>query len=191
MNFENVLLENCREIIESWEENDIYAISFLLHSEPTAKVGEVENFPEFSVGYNTESFCENAPKISEERWNYAFWIQNNISVISAENDNMAQQLIEWYQVNGVENLGKILDDEYDEDFNYIGKGPGGYYELLMQISQVAKTLQTDGTIRSKFGEIPIIVHDLEYSWFSKTATIEANPNGEAADFIKTYEELFV
>ena len=83
------------------------------------------------------------------------------------------------------------DDEYDEDFNYIGKGPGGYYELLMQISQVAKTLQTDGTIRSKFGEIPIIVHDLEYSWFSKTATIEANPNGEAVDFIKTYDELFV
>lgn len=189
MNFENVLLENCREIISSWEEKDIYAISFMLYSNAENKFGDFENFPEFSVGYNTEDFCENAPKISEERWNYAFWLQNNQPVINANNDKIAQQLIEWYQQNCIENLGIISDDEYDEDFNYIGKGPGGYYELLMLVSQVAKTLQSDGTIKSKFGAIPVIIHDLEYSWYCKVATIKANPNGEADDFITTYDEI--
>ena len=50
----------------------------------------IENFPEFSIGYNTEGFCEKAPKISEERWNYAFWSQNNQVILSADNNEMAR-----------------------------------------------------------------------------------------------------
>lgn len=190
MNFEKVLLDNCREIINSWKETDIYAISFLVYSNECNKFGNFENFPEFSVGYNTESFCENAPRFSEERWNYAFWLQNNVPIISAQNEKSAQQLIEWYRENGVENLGIISEDEYDEDCNYIGKGPGGYYELLMLASQTARTLQLDGTIKSKFGSIPIIVHDLDYAWYCKDATSNANPHGEADDFIAAYDQDF-
>lgn len=189
MKFENILLEKCREVILSWHEKDIYAISFMLYSKADSSIGNFENFPEFSVGYNTESFCENAPKISEERWNYAFWLQNNQVIINANNKKIASELIKWYQENGINNLGMIADDEYDENFNYVGKGPGGYYELLVLVSQIAKTLQSDGTIKSKFGDIPIIVHDLEYSWYCKTATIEANPNKQADDFIAAYNEI--
>lgn len=189
MDLEKILLDKCKDIINSWQENDIYAISFLVYSNTNEVFENIENFPQFSVGYNTERYCENAPKISEERWNYAFWPQNNQVIISAENNEMAKHLIEWYQEMGIENPGILLDDEYDEDFNYIGKGPVGYYELLMLVSKVARELQEDGVIKSKFGDIPILVHDLEYSWYCKNATIEANKNGQAIDFITTFYEV--
>ena len=189
MEFKSLLLEKCRKIINSWDDDGIYAISFLLY--PSCDdFGEFENFPEFSVGYNTEAFCENAPKFSEERWNYAFWSQNNQLVISADNEEMSKKLIKWYCENGIENIGVTSEDEYDEDFNYIGKGPGGYYELLILVAEIAKNLQNDGTINGKFGKIPVIVHDLEYTWYCKDATTLANPNGEAKDFVFWYEKCF-
>ena len=190
MYFENLLLERCREIINTWTEKDIYAISFMLYPNANENVGGFGNFPEFSVGYNTESYCEYAPKLSEERWNYAFWLQNNTTIISSQDKTISQNLIEWYRENKIGNLGVISDDEYDADMKYIGKGPGGYYELLMLISEIAKKLQSDGTIKGKFGNIPVIVHDLEYAWYSKIATAKANPNGEADEFIATYEQFF-
>mgnify|MGYP000006485772 CR=1 FL=1 len=189
MEFEKILSDKCKSVIDSWRENDIYAISFLIYSNMGETFENVENFPEFSIGYNTERFCGKAPKISEERWNYAFWSQNNQVIISADNNEMSRHLIDWYQEIGIENPGLTLENEYDEDFNYVGKGPGGYYELLMLVSRVARKLQEDGTIKSRFGEIPIIVHDLEYSWYCKNATVEANPNGQASDFITALDEV--
>lgn len=189
MKFEKILLNKCKDIIDSWHEDDIYAISFLVYSNTNAVFQNIENFPEFSIGYNTETFCENAPRTSEERWNYAFWAQNNQVIISADNKEMACHLIEWYRDIGVENPGAVLDNEYDDDFNYIGKGPSGYYELLMLLSKIAKELQDSGVIKAKFGDIPIIVHDLEYSWYCKHATAEANKNGQAKDFITTFDDV--
>lgn len=74
--------------------------------------------------------------------------------------------------------------------NNIGKGPVGYYELLCAVSNVAKKLQTDGSIATQFGNIPVIVHDLEYPWYIAEATKNANPNGEADVFLKALKEEF-
>ena len=69
------------------------------------------------------------------------------------------------------------------DTKYIGKGPVGYYELLMEVAAVAKELQESGFIREKIGrQVPIIVHDLEYPWYVFEATRIANPNNEANAF---------
>ena len=73
---------------------------------------------------------------------------------------------------------------------YIGKGPVGYYELLLEITSVANKLQTNGFIKNKFGRaIPIIIHDLEYSWYVIEATKTANPNGEADTFLTAMKRL--
>ena len=73
---------------------------------------------------------------------------------------------------------------------YIGKGPVGYYELLSEITAVANKLQTSGFVKNKFGRpIPIIIHDLEYSWYSIEATLKANSNGEANTFFAAMKEL--
>ncbi|MGM9647827.1 MAG: hypothetical protein ACI3YH_06840 [Eubacteriales bacterium] len=73
---------------------------------------------------------------------------------------------------------------------YIGKGPVGYYELLSEITSVAKILQDSGFIKNKFGRpIPILIHDLEYPWYIIEATQKAHSNGEADLFLATMKEL--
>lgn len=192
MNLEEYLYGRILADIKKWDEKNIYAISFFVHSEESNEYNGYKNFPEFSIGYNTEEDCNHASQLSEERWNFAFWRQDMISIISPKcGDEGAKVLFEWYKENHIENIG--VEDEgsmYDEDMNYIGKGPVGYYELLCAVSNVAKKLQTDGSIATQFGNIPVIVHDLEYPWYIAEATKNANPNGEADVFLKALKEEF-
>ena len=72
----------------------------------------------------------------------------------------------------------------DDGVVYIGRGPNGLPELLEVVVQIAQELHRDGTIERKFGrEVPIIFADHEYTWYMIEATREANPNGEADEFI--------
>ena len=192
MNLEQYLLTDAKRIIESWNEKDIYAISFLVYTNENKVFKNIKNFPAFSIGYNTKSDCENADVYSEERWNFAFWQQNNIPIVdSDENTEGAQMLYNWYLEKGMKNIGfEDLNNSYDKKMNYIGKGPTGYYEFLMLISNIARKLQTEGIILNKFGNIPIIVHDYEYCWYIKDATENANPNNQAKNFLVALENNF-
>lgn len=179
-------------VISSWNEKDIYAISFLVCANEAYEYGGCSNVTEFSVSYNTETDCGGAPPLSEERWNYAFWRQNETYLIEADADNEGMKvLFDWYEENGIDNIG--YEDSstcYDEKMRYIGKGPAGLYELLQEIAAAARTLQNSGFIQRKFGRpIPIIIHDLEYSWYMIDATKAANANGEATEFFAAMKEL--
>lgn len=181
-----------KDIILSWSEDDIYVISFFVYSNEANEYKGYSNVTSFSVGYNTESDCRNAGELSEERWNYAFWRQNEIPIIDADdNDEGIKMLFEWYKENGIDNIGyEDYDGCYDSQMRYIGKGPIGYYELLSEITAVAKKLQDSGFIKNKFGaKVPIIIHDLEYPWYIIEANKKANPNGEADKFFEAMKEL--
>ncbi len=174
-------------IISGWDESDIYAISFLVDANEAYKYNGYSNVTQFSVSYNTERDCGSVDETSEKRWNYAFWRQNEIPIIDADADGEGMKILfDWYREKGIENIG--YEDYracYDSDMRYIGKGPIGCYELLTEIVAVAKKLQISGFVKNKFGrQIPIIIHDLEYSWYMIEATRTANPNGEANDFLK-------
>lgn len=185
MELEAYLYDKIVPLLRSWEAPDIYAISFYVDTNEANVYQGVPNFPEFSVGYNTEADCNNAPPLSEKRWNFARWPQNNVLLIDAyEAQDGAAFLLGWYRAQGLENLGwEDPDGQYDEEMNYIGKGPVGYYELLCAVSNVARRIQTEGIVREKFGNIPILVHSLENCWYVEEATRNANPNGEADTFL--------
>lgn len=114
-----------RGILSSWDEEGIYAISFFVSANPAQEYGGCSNVTEFCVSYNTESDCAGADALSEERWNYAFWRQNETPVIRADEDDEGMKtLFAWYDENGVENIG--YEDpaaSYDSKMRYIGKGP--------------------------------------------------------------------
>ena len=152
-NLQTYLQTKLRGILSSWDEECIYAISFLVSANPAQEYGECSNVTEFCVSYNTESDCAGAGALSEERWNYAFWRQNETPVIRADEDDEGMKtLFAWYDENGVENIG--YEDpaaSYDSEMRYIGKGPAGYYELLTQAAAAARALQESGFIREKFG----------------------------------------
>ena len=187
IDMEQYLYEKVKPIIEQWNEDGIYAISFFVYANECNEYNGVSNVPEFSIGYNTESDCNNASAFSEERWNFAFWRQEQTSIIdpSDVNNEGAKILFDWYKQNGIENIGfEDFDNAYDENMAYIGKGAVGYYELLTVVSEVAKRLQSEGFTAEKFGKIPIIAHNLEYPWYIEEATVNANPNGEADVFLQ-------
>ena len=186
------LYKKVKPIIEGWDEEGIYAISFFVYSNEAWTYQQYKNVSEFAISYNTEEDCGNASVYDEERWNYAFWRQNTTHIIDPnglyENNNEGLKvLFQWYKENGIENIGYEdfdMNNIYDENMVYIGKGPVGYYELLTVVSDVGRQLQIEGFISDKFGNIPIIVHALEYCWYVEEATAHANPNGEANDFLE-------
>lgn len=181
-----------REIISSWHDDEAFAISFFVYANETYRYKSYTNVTEFSVSYRKESDCCGADEFSEKRWDYAFWSRNEIPVIAAEDENEgAKILFDWYEENGVENIGyEDYSACYDDEMKYIGKGPVGYYELLSEITTVARKLQESGWIQSQFGRsIPIIIHDLDYSWYTIEATRRINRNGEADAFLAAMKKL--
>lgn len=186
-------LENkLRGIISTWNEEDIYAISFFVYSNELLEYNGYSNVTEFFVSYNTESDCAGKDALAEERWNYAFWRQDITPIFEADDkDDGMKILFDWYAENGIENIGyEDFSACYDSEGRYIGKGPVGYYELLSEITAVAGKLQACGFIKDQFGKrIPIIIHDLEYTWYVLDATRAANQHGEADIFFAAIKEL--
>lgn len=180
------LYSKVKSIMDAWCEDGIYAISFFVYSNESYEYKEFQNVSYFAISYNTEDDCEDAGPYDEERWNYAFWRQDESPIINPyEPNDLTDLLFDWYKENGITNIGEEDEDCYDEDFNYIGKGPVGHYELLTMVTEVAKRLQQEGYTEQKFGKkLPIIIHGLEYAWFDIEATKNANTNGEADDFLK-------
>ncbi|MGN0486688.1 MAG: hypothetical protein ACI4GB_05585 [Acutalibacteraceae bacterium] len=185
------LKEKIKSGMDSWNEPDIYAISFFVESNPAYQYRSFSNVASFAISYNTESDCPGAGDYDEERWNYAFWRQNETPIIDpSHNNELTDLLFDWYQENDIKNIGEESDCNYDEEGNYIGKGPVGHYELLTLVSDIARSLQEEGFIEEHFGKkLPIIVHGLEYAWYDLEATKNANPNKEAEVFFKACEEL--
>lgn len=68
--------------------------------------------------------------------------------------------------------------------------PEGHKALLEITAKVAFKLRQDGSIREMFGaDIPILVHGYEYSSYDLAATKMANPNGEAEDFLRFWNDI--
>ena len=180
-----------KSIMDTWSESDIYAISFFVYSNESYEYKNFTNVSSFAISYNTEKDCEGANIYDEERWNYAFWRQDENPIIDPDEPNeLTDLLFEWYKENGINNIGEEDEDCYDANYNYIGKGPVGHYELLQIVTEVAKNLQTEGYTEDHFGKkLPIIIHGLEYAWYDIEATEKANLNGEADTFVKAMKEL--
>ena len=180
-----------KSIMDTWCEDGVYAVSFLVCSNEAYEYRGFSNVSSFSISYNTEEDCEGTDQYSEERWNYAFWRQDETLIINPDEPNELMDLLfDWYKEQGISNIGEEDENCYDEDYNYIGKGPAGHYELLTLVSEVAKRLQQEGFLEKKFGKkIPILIHGLEYAWYDIEATQNANINGEADIFLKAMKEL--
>ena len=180
-----------KSIIDNWSEEGIYAISFFVNSNESYEYNGFSNVSSFAISYNTEDDCKSAGQYDEKRWNYAFWRRYEFPVIDPyEPNELTDLLFDWYKDNGITNIGEEDEVCYDENYNYIGKGPVGHYELLGLVSDVAKRLQQESFVEKKFGRsIPIIIHGLEYAWYDIEATKNANINGEADTFLKAMKEL--
>lgn len=129
----------------SWEEEGIYAISFFLESNELITYKDYSNLTTWSVSYNTEEDCDGAGEFDEERWNFAFWRQDEMMIIYFDEPNeVSDELFEWYAEKGVTDFGEDVD-VYNENKEYIGEEPAGRYELLQLAASFAERLHREGT----------------------------------------------
>lgn len=175
--FEKFLYDTTKEIMSTWNEPGIYAVSFFVYSNEMFSFRGYDNVSTFAISYNTESDCDYAGPHAEKRWNYAFWRQDEWHIIDPDEDSQGMQLLfDWYREQGISNVGY---EDYDTP-----DGPIGFPELVELVGRVARRLQEEGFLLTQFGRpIPILVHDLDYTECTLKATEYANPNGEAEAFM--------
>ena len=173
--FEQLCYDTLRARLEevgSMVARDVYVLSCLIHDEeddPTR--------PTLTLGFNTLSRlteCTPSPTKQpgwpvasdalEAKWNYAFWLHNELCVIGRESTETAPPRNEW--------ISSLLD-YYDKTQYFV--------DLCVR---VARRLHRDRVISRVFGRpIPIVVHELEYSDKIAHQTSAANPDGVADEFV--------
>lgn len=154
---------------------DIYALSFW-----KSDADDDPRQPVITVSYNTignlAANIDSASSPAEAKWNFAFWLQNELHSIDMTNP----VYYDWM----LQNAAYYSDDESFDDFERtidLGKKLGEeFMEIIVSVSQ---KLHSDHVIIDKFGKtIPIIIHELEYYDMPLKWTIEGNPTYTVTEF---------
>ena len=167
---------------------DIYALSFYFYAED-----DDSRYPTIEVSYNTNqqytNETENASSETEAKWNYAFWLQEEIEKIGGEEDKL---LAKWfketpYYYSEEENEEAEDDDELFDKL--LERGEQFETEFVNEISILTQKLFDHNVIKEKFGkEIPILIHELEYYDKPIEWTKKANKPEIIEEFIKAYND---
>jgi hypothetical protein len=174
--------------IEADVADRIYALSFFIYDDD-----DDPRKPTLTFSYNTlDRWAECTPVAdsniawpmasdsSEAKWNYAFWLQNQVCVIGATGTEGEVLRQEWTKSLGL----AYSDDEEEEDFERCMLLAGQITQRFVALCvRQARALHDEGVITGKFGRpVPIIVHELEYYDQIAEQTSKANPPGLTSEF---------
>ena len=170
--------------ISDTDTSDIYALSFWYNN-----YNDDPRFPTITVSFNTtENYNENIENASDEKeakWNYAFWLQDEIEEIGGKEDEL---LNAWFKTTDF-----FYTDEDDENASkdkelfakILDKGCKFDNEFIEVIITLTKRLFSEKVISTKFGkDIPVLVHELEYYDLPISWTLKSNPDGLVDEFVE-------
>lgn len=169
------------------EVKDIYALSFYYYAED-----DDSRYPTIEVSYNTTkqyiNETANASSETEAKWNYAFWLQEEIEKIGGEDDEL---LAKWFKETPyfyTEEENEEAEEDDDLFDELLEKGGEFETEFMEGILLLTKKLFNEKVIEVKFKkEIPILVHELEYYDKPIEWTIRANNPEVIQEFINAYK----
>jgi hypothetical protein len=184
---DDFLYESIRSALEktpSAEAPDIYVASLLVYDSE-----DDPRRPTITVGYNTERAAQEAmaglhpaSTADEARWNYAFFLQNELSVIGdPESDPDGASLVEtWAKEKGY----WYSDAEEEEDFDETEERVAGLTRDFVGLAvKAVRRLHEGGEVERVFGRaIPVLIHELEYYDEIGEQNLDANPPGVADEF---------
>lgn len=174
--------------IPDQERGDIYALSFWYQCED-----DDVRYPMIVVGYNTHSNWEanirSASSKEEAKWNFAFWLQNELAEMGGMEDPLLGAWFEaspYYYSEEQHEEATEDDDLFDE---LLERGAKFADEFREEAIAMAQRLFKEGVVREVFGQdIPILVHELEYYDDPVDWTVRANPEGLVDEFVAWVEE---
>ena len=189
--FERYIYESIKQSLTTIEEDvadRIYVVSFFIYDldddprTPTLTFGynTVDRWSECTPAAGAKALWPVASDSSEAKWNYAFWLQNEVCVIGAAGTEGATLREQW-----IKSLALVYsDDEEREDFVRCMRLGAHITERFVALCVgVSKALHDDGSVTGKFGRpVPIIVHELEYYDQIAEQTRRANPPGLTSEF---------
>jgi hypothetical protein len=131
---------------------------------------------------------------AEARWNYAFWLQNELAVIgdSTRDPVGAQLRDQWIKDSGLwfdepEAAPVDAPDAWDAVEPMADQITQRFVQACVQL---ANQLHADGLIQKIFGRpVPVLVHEVEYYDAIADQAEAANPPGVAADFVTWVRNL--
>lgn len=117
----------------------------------------------------------------EAKWNYAFWVQNNLLTLGESGSASAIAVSEWLKDLGL----WYTDDEEKADFDRCMEIADQITSRFVSaVCDIALAIHATGIIEEMFGtKIPIIVHELEYYDKIAEQAERCNPPGIAAEFV--------
>lgn len=182
------------------ERADTYAVSFFVCDEE-----DDPRRPTLTVGTNTNdrvAFAIDPPAgfvkpwagwvpsdEGEARWNFAFWLQNRLSVVGdrALDPDVAILRERWLRDLGTWYADRVSDEEGERTLALDQITTDNFVRLAVA---VARSLHDRGVVVAVFGRpVPIVVHELEYYDQIATQTTQANPPGLAAEFVAWVRSL--
>ncbi len=140
--------------ISNKEQDEIYAYSLLVFDEE-----DDPRFPSVILGYNTETHFKDQVKVAldeqEARWNFAFWIQNQLLELGTNSDKEGSPLIqEWIRSQDL----YYSEEEEKADFETcMQKGDEITFQLIELLVEVVSSLH-----ETQIVNVPVIIHEIEY-----------------------------
>ncbi len=177
-----------QEIVNEEDVNDIYALSLCYTNDD-----DDLRFPKIIFSYNTLSNVKeesyNAASKEDAKWNFDYWLQDEIEVIGGKTD---KQLAQWFAktpffYSDEENTRAIEEDEdlYDK---ILKKGDKFNKEFIKDIIALTKQLFDEGEVEKNFGHnIPIIIHKQDFEDTPILWTKKSNPNKLLKEFLEYWD----
>ncbi len=180
------LEKSIKEISDEYVK-DIYAISFYFYAED-----DDLRFPTIEVSYNTnenvKNETQNASSEMEAKWNYAFWLQEEIERVGGEDDELLQK---WFKDTPYYFTDEEDEEAEDDDELFdklLDQGEKFDKEFIDGIIEIVQRLFSNNVIELKFGKnIPILIHELEYYDTPINWTKKANAPELIEEFLKAVE----
>ncbi len=187
MTFEEHVRERVQAAIRSIpvdERAGAYVVSLFVYDE-----NDDPRAPTAAVGFNTEAavtaameaqpdeYAWGTPSDEDEaRWNFAFWLQNELDVIA---DPVHDPAGNFRRGSWIKELGLDYSDEEEEDDFDAATEKGeqitaAFLELLVSLT---RELHATGILTEVFGRpIPVLIHELEYYDEIADQNRRANPS---------------
>jgi hypothetical protein len=161
--------------------SSIYVVSFFVYDDE-----DDPPRPTLTVGYNTiERWKASIPAASdsaEAKWNFAFWLQNELIKFGGVSSSGATLVNAWVASTGL----SYSDEEEDADFEAcIERGGQITDAFVRECCEVVRRLHASGAVAAIFGRsIPVLVHELEEHEEIAAQNEAANPPGVCAEFAR-------
>ncbi len=171
--------------VDQAERPTIYALScwyFLEEDDP--------RYPSLLLGYNTTQQVQaqllHASDEAEAKWNYAFWLQNELASIGGKADS---QLAAWFQESPFYYSQAESDTDDEALFNKLLGFSESFNNEFIEVSiGLIQQLFRENIIADTFGKnIPVLLHELEYYDEPLAWTQRANPPGLADEFCQAFQ----